>query len=93
MPRILPKQNKFLCSMKKYKSKKKKNSFFKKGRLRLRNLRKKIFKCFPHTYENQLLDYGRVIGTNQCLCQDKAELSTKTAAQLSSGEVCRVQPN
>ena len=72
---------------------KKEESLFKKGRLWLGNLRKKILKCFPHTYENQLLDYGRANGTNQCICQHKAELNTKTAAQLSSGEVWGVQHN
>ena len=59
----------------------------------IKKFEKENFKCFPHTYENQLLDYGRAIGTNQCLCQHKAELNTKTAVQLSSGEVCGVQLN
>ena len=39
----------------------------------------------------QLLDYGEAIGTNQYLCLPKAELNTKTAAQLTSGELCCVQ--
>ena len=56
-------------------------------------IEKENFNCFPHTYEKQLCDYGRAIGTNQCLCQYKAELNTKTAAQISSGEVCGAQHN
>ena len=59
----------------------------------IKKFEKENFKCFPHTYENQLVDNGRAIGTNQCLAQHKAELNTKTAAQLSSGEVCGVQLN
>ena len=51
----------------------------------IKKFEKENFKCFPHTYENQLLDYGRAIGTNHCLCQPKAELNIKTAAQLLSG--------
>ena len=59
----------------------------------INKIKKENFKYFPNTYENQLLDYGRAIGTNQCLCQHKAGLNTKTAVQLSSGEVCAVQLN
>ena len=35
----------------------------------IKKFEKENFKCFPHTYENQLLDYDydRAIGTNQCL--------------------------
>ena len=48
----------------------------------IKKFEKENFLIFQHTYENQLLDYGRAIGTNQCLYQHKAELNTKTAVQL-----------